>query len=154
MFIRDTALYWNLGMKRVHSFLRKNNFLSFFSNIGVEHYFPFDISILRFSSSRLISAMETLLCTIEKLDVLLAKRFTFDIKLLRWLFMYAKSCNGPKIDRHKMPALISSKWEFWPLFMTLWYLLSRKLWNSVRKWSETLLSKTIYYVSNISPGST
>ena len=40
MFLRDTALYWNfikedLGMKKIHCFPRKNNFLSLFGN------FPF-----------------------------------------------------------------------------------------------------------------
>ena len=48
MFLRDTALYWNfikedLGMKKLHCFLRKNSFLSLFRNIPAKllsYYFP------------------------------------------------------------------------------------------------------------------
>ena len=48
MFLRDTALYWNfvkedLGMKKIHCFPRKNNFLSLFGNIPAKllsYYFP------------------------------------------------------------------------------------------------------------------
>ena len=45
MLLRDTGIYWNLiiedfGMKNIHCFPKKNNFLSLFGNIGVEHHFP------------------------------------------------------------------------------------------------------------------
>ena len=43
--MRNTALYWSvieeiLGMKRLHCFPRKNNFLSLFGKIRAEHHFP------------------------------------------------------------------------------------------------------------------
>ena len=136
MFLRDTALYWNfikenLLMKRLHCFLRKNNFLSLFSKIRVEHHFSF---ICLFWDS------------FQKIDVSWAKRFTFNIKLLGRSFTCIKNSNEPKIDPCSTPALISSQREFLPLSKTLWYLLPRKLWKSVGKLLETLLPPI--YISN------
>ena len=133
MFLRDTALYWNfieenLGMKRLHCFPRKNNFLSLFGKIRVEHHFPL-ICPFWVSLQIIIDFYSGNINAIEKIDVFSAKSLTFYIKLLGRSFMYLKNSNRPKIDPCGTSSSISSQWELWQLRKTLWYLLSRKFWK-------------------------
>ena len=143
-FLRNTGLYWNFikedfGMKRLHCFPRKNNFLSLFSNIAVEQHFPLTCPF--WDSLQVIidflSGNVNVTYNWKNRCISSAKSFTFDIKLLGRSFMYIKNSNGPKIDPCGTPALIISQRKFWLLNKTLWYLLSRKLWKSVSRLSET-----------------
>ena len=136
MIPRDTVLYWNFikedfGMKRLHCFLRKNNFLSLFGNIGVEHNFLFSIS------KSLISSMETLiLFTNENQQIVLL--------LISRSFMYIKNSNKSKIGTCGTPVLIISQWEFWPLIS----IIQENLIKSVSKYYQKhLLSSTC--ISNL-----
>ena len=150
MFLRNTALYWNfikenLGMKRLHCFPRKNNFLSLFGKIRVEHHFPL---ICPFWDSLQI-IIDFFCGNINviynwKNRCIISKKFNVWCQIVRRSFMYIKSSNGPKIDPFDTSALIISQWEFWALSETLWYLLSRKLTKSVSKLLETPIVFNLY----------
>ena len=58
--------------------------------------------------------------------------------------MYVKKSNGPKIGPCSKPTLTRSQRKFWPWNKTLWYLLSRKLWKSIQKLSETPIVFNLY----------
>ena len=94
--------------ERLNCFPKKNNFLSLFGNIEVEHYFPL---IYPFWNS------------LQVIIDLLGGNF-------KVIYNWKNRCI---IDVSSAPTVFSSQWEFWKLRKIFWYLLSRKLWKSVSK---------------------
>ena len=112
----ETSSKNTLGIKRLHYFLKKNNFFSLFGNFRVKNHFLLVCPV--WDSLRVVidflSGNINIDCT-WKIDVSWAKRFTFDIKLLGRPYMCIKNWNGHERDPYTTPGLISSQREFWPL---------------------------------------
>ena len=115
----------------LYSFSWKYNFLNLLRNFRVKRHFPL-ISPFRYFFKPLIrwNSGELTSFTIQKREVLSAKSFVVEERLLLRSFIYIKKRRCPKIEPWGTPAVTGSHVDDWPFETTLWNLWLRKLWIS------------------------
>ena len=149
MFLRDmcsaeTSSKNTLGIKRLHYFLKKNNFFSLFGNFRVKNHFLLVCPV--WDSLQVVidflSGNINIDCTWKNRCIMSKKFYVWHQIVGKTIYVYQKLEWTWKRPLHHTWFNQFSKRIL--AIKTFWHLLSIKLWKSVSKWSWTPIVFNLY----------